>query len=126
MPRNPYYSGPVSDHFDGTRFFPPGGARDKSLSDLTRFLWNTRKRAPWPAQFAPPVTDHPPARVEGAAMRVSFVGHSSFLVQNEGVNLLLDPVWSERAGPFGLGPRRVVAPGIALGDLPALDAILVS
>src|SRR5271154_6647536 len=102
---NRYYSGPESDHFDGTRFFPPGGARDKSLADLARFLRGARHRTPWPAKLAPVVPDHPPPRVEGRRLRLSYVGHSSFLVQTGGVNLLLDPVWAGRAGPWGwLGP----------------------
>jgi len=125
--RNPYFSGPPSDHFDGLRFFPPGGPRDKSLADLARFFRGARDRKRWPADLAPVVPDRPPARVEAGRVRLSFIGHSSFLLQTEGVNLLIDPVWSERAGPWGLlGPRRATAPGIALEDLPALDAILLS
>jgi L-ascorbate metabolism protein UlaG (beta-lactamase superfamily) len=58
---------------------------------------------------------------------VTFVGHSTFLIQAAGVTLLVDPVFSDRAGPFGLlGPRRVRRPGIALADLPSVDVILVS
>ena len=68
----------------------------------------------------------PPPRVEGPAIRLTFIGHSSFLLQTEGVNLLIDPVWSERAGPAGLGPRRVTPPPLALDELPELDAVLVS
>jgi L-ascorbate metabolism protein UlaG (beta-lactamase superfamily) len=125
--RNSYYSGPVSDHFDGLRFFPPGGARDKSLADLWRMLRSPQRRTPWPTNVPAMPLDHPPERVEGCALRVSLVGHSSFLIQTEGVNLLLDPVWAERAGPFGiLGPKRATPPGIAFLDLPPLDAILVS
>ena len=126
MARNPYYSGPVSDHFEGLRFFPPGGARDKSLGDLWRMMRSPERRTPWPAEFPAIRPDHPPERVQGRALRVSFIGHSSFLIQTEGVNLLLDPVWAERAGPFGIGPKRVTPPGIALDELPPLDAILVS
>jgi L-ascorbate metabolism protein UlaG (beta-lactamase superfamily) len=128
LARNPYYSGPPSDHFDGLRFFAPGGARDKTLFDLARMLWNARReRAPWPRATPHIPASRPPPRVEGAAIRLSYIGHSSFLIQTEGVNLLLDPVWSQRAGPRGLlGPRRVTPPGIAIGDLPALDAILLS
>jgi L-ascorbate metabolism protein UlaG (beta-lactamase superfamily) len=67
----------------------------------------------------------PPARVEG--LRVTWVGHSTFLIQTQGVNLLTDPVWAERAGPFGwLGPQRATPPALRLGDLPPLDAILLS
>lgn len=126
MARNPYYSGPVSDHFDGLRFFVPGGPDDKSLGELMRYMSGTRKRVPWPK---PPEVqpDTPPGEVLGSALRLSYVGHSSFLLQTSGLNLLLDPVWAERVGPYGLvGPSRVTPPGMRLEDLPKLDAILLS
>src|SRR5262249_22078688 len=76
---------------------------------------------PWPH------ADHPPVRIEGSAWRLAYVGHASWLVQTAGANLLIDPVWSARASPFrSLGPKRVNDPGIAFGDLPAIDAVLVS
>ena len=126
MPRNPYYSGPASDHFDGLRFSPPGGPRDKALGDLLKMLRDARtKREPWPALRKPLPCPAPPPRVDG--LRVTLIGHSTFLIQTEGVNLLTDPVWSERAGPLGLlGPKRVTAPALRIEDLPPLDAILLS
>lgn len=60
-------------------------------------------------------------------MRVSLIGHASFLIQLAGVNILVDPVWSDRAGPLGLlGPRRVNQPGIAFANLPPIDVVLVT
>jgi L-ascorbate metabolism protein UlaG (beta-lactamase superfamily) len=48
-------------------------------------------------------------------------------VQTGGLNILIDPVWSERASPFAFaGPKRVNAPGIAFADLPPIDVVLVS
>ncbi|MCB1540882.1 MAG: MBL fold metallo-hydrolase [Rhodoblastus sp.] len=128
MPRNPYYSGPSSHNFDGVRFFLPGGrATDKSRRDLLRWRFQSRDLPEWPGHYPGPQQDRPPARVEGAALRVSFVGHATFLIQAQGVNLLVDPVWSERASPLRfLGPKRVNAPGVAFADLPPLDAILLT
>jgi L-ascorbate metabolism protein UlaG (beta-lactamase superfamily) len=128
MPHNPYYDGPVSDHFDGLRFYPPGGARDKSLGDLFRFLREARsKRAPWPKNPPTLPCPVPPSRAQGSSIRVTSIGHSTFLVQTEGVNLLTDPVWSEHAGPWGLlGPKRATPPALRIEDLPPLDAILLS
>jgi L-ascorbate metabolism protein UlaG (beta-lactamase superfamily) len=60
-------------------------------------------------------------------MRVTWVGHATALVQVEGLNLLTDPIWSERATPVeGVGPRRAQAPGIRFEDLPPIDAVVVS
>jgi L-ascorbate metabolism protein UlaG (beta-lactamase superfamily) len=82
---------------------------------------------PWPASWPGPDQDVPPRRVEGEVLRVSFVGHASLLLQTAGLNILLDPVWSERVSPLRFaGPKRVNAPGIAFDDLPPIDVILVS
>lgn len=125
-----YYQGPRSDHFDGERFFDRNGAPPRSQRELRRWLvdryWRGT-RAKWPAWAPSPYVDRPPARVEGAACRICYVGHASFLVQTAGCNILLDPVWSARASPFRFaGPKRVNDPGIAFADLPPIDAVLVS
>jgi L-ascorbate metabolism protein UlaG (beta-lactamase superfamily) len=60
-------------------------------------------------------------------MVATWIGHSSFLIQTAQGNLLTDPVYSERAGPFSwAGPLRAIAPGIAWEDLPRIDAVLLS
>jgi L-ascorbate metabolism protein UlaG (beta-lactamase superfamily) len=132
-----YYQGPVSDHFDGELFFNPlSSPKSPSLAPRGRFgllrwnidrRWGKGRRAKWPARAPSPYADRPPARVEGRAVRLSYIGHASFLVQTAGLNFLLDPVWSERASPFRwIGPKRVNDPGIAFADLPPIDAVLVS
>jgi L-ascorbate metabolism protein UlaG (beta-lactamase superfamily) len=121
-----YYDGPVSDHFDGTRFFDPDGAPPRSLLDLLRWQMANGKVA-WPAWAPSPFADRPPARVTGSAWRFSYVGHASWLLQTAGLNLLIDPVWSERVSPLSFaGPKRVNDPGIAFDALPDIDAVLVS
>jgi L-ascorbate metabolism protein UlaG (beta-lactamase superfamily) len=125
-----YYNGPVSDHFDGERFFDPNGTPPRSRGDLLRWRFGRQSRetrAKWPAWAPSPYADRPPARVEGAAWRVSYVGHASFLIQTAGLNILLDPVWSKRVSPFRfIGPKRVNDPGIAFEDLPPIDVVLVT
>ena len=128
MPKNPYYSGPPSDHFNGERFFLPGGRpTDKSRADLLKWRFRSRNLPAWPKDYPGLPQDRPPPRVQGAGLRVTFVGHASFLIQTQGLNFLVDPVWSERASPLSFaGPKRVNAPGIAFDDLPPLDAILLT
>ena len=129
MPRQ-YYTGPISDHFDGVRFFDPHGAAPKRTRDLLRWFADRRSRgtkAKWPVWAPSPYSDRPPARVEGSIWRISYIGHASFLIQTAGLNILLDPVWSKRASPSRfIGPKRVNDPGIAFADLPPIDAVLVS
>ncbi len=117
----------MSDHFDGVRFFNPGqaGPGDGWLSCAGSSPSAARRgRRASPARLPP---DRPPARFDGDAVRVTHVGHASFLMQTRGSNILIDPVWAERASPFSfLGPKRVNAPGIAFDDLPKIDAVLVT
>lgn len=124
LPRNRYHSGSVTDHFDGLRFHTPGQpSPDRSLRDIWRWRRES-ERAPWPAkvEIVPAV---PLARSE--APRITMVGHATVLIQVAGLNILTDPVWSRRAGPWGrTGPKRVTAPGIAFDDLPRIDVVLVS
>jgi L-ascorbate metabolism protein UlaG (beta-lactamase superfamily) len=121
-----YYRGPVSDHFDGARFFNPATAPPRAI-DTGRFLnrW-TGERAAWP-DHVPVRPTVPPRRVLGEGMLVTWIGHSTVLIQTQGLNILTDPIWSERASPFSfIGPRRVRAPGIRFDDLPRIDLVLVS
>ena len=127
-----YHQGSAGSHFDGERFFnptgedtatpPTGGSR---AAFFARFL-RPDDRPVWPASVAV-VKDLPPPRVTGGAMRASWVGHATVLIQADGLNILTDPIWSEVAGPFGLlGPRRVAPPGIDFDKLPRIDLVLIS
>ncbi|MEW6630123.1 MAG: MBL fold metallo-hydrolase [Pseudomonadota bacterium] len=124
---NRYYSGPPGDHFDGTLFFNPDGRPPARFADLLKWQFGGG-RAKWPATWPSPYPQaKPDARIEGEALRLTMVGHASLLIQTAGLNILTDPVWSERASPFTFaGPKRVNAPGIAFADLPRIDLVLVS
>lgn len=128
-----YYQGPPGPHFDGQRFFNPDGdpfvtprtdgrARQQFL---TRLLTARRVGPDWPERIAVHPVD-PPRRVQGNRLVVTWVGHSTVLVQTQGLNILTDPIWANRAGPFGVGPDRVAPPGIAFDRLPRIDVVLIS
>ncbi len=69
----------------------------------------------------------PPVRVASDRIAVTFIGHSSFLVQVGGIAVLLDPIWSARCSPVQFaGPRRARPPGQPLEALPDVDLLLVS
>ncbi|MCB8819140.1 MBL fold metallo-hydrolase [Microvirga rosea] len=123
-PRNPYYSGPVSDHFDGTRFFLPSQPPDKGLGELLRWRLGNRRTA-WPKRYPSPFQDKPPEAV--ADLRITLIGHASFLIQVAGLNILTDPVFADRASPFAFaGPKRLNPPGVAMADLPPIHAVLIT
>ncbi len=122
--RNPYYDGPVSDHFDGIRFFNPDRPANKGFREFLRWQFEGGRQA-WPSSYPSPHSDKPPARVAG--LRVVHLGHAGFLIQTGGLNILVDPLMSERASPvFFAGPKRVNPPGVAFADLPKIDVVLVT
>jgi L-ascorbate metabolism protein UlaG (beta-lactamase superfamily) len=114
---------PKSDHCDGERFHNPSGIPLQPFSKLPRLLREPRVR--WPRWIEEP--QRKPPALGDAEAAVTFLGHATFLIQTRIGNVLTDPMWSMRAGPFGLlGPRRVRKPGIALEDLPPITAVLLS
>jgi len=72
-------------------------------------------------------TDAAALRANGHDPTVTWIGHASFLVQLAGLNVLVDPQFSERASPVAFaGPKRIVPLPIAIGELPRIDAVLIS
>jgi L-ascorbate metabolism protein UlaG (beta-lactamase superfamily) len=62
-----------------------------------------------------------------SGLRVTWMGHSSLLLEMDGVRMLIDPMWDERASPMRwAGPKRFFAPPVRLEDLPRVDVVLVS
>lgn len=105
----------------------PHGIGDFLRWRLTERRDTPRRPDPLPAAFPIVAPSFPSPRAAEDAIVVSWVGHSSFLLQIGGMNVLLDPVWSERASPVRFaGPRRHVAPGFAMEALPPVDLVLLS
>jgi L-ascorbate metabolism protein UlaG (beta-lactamase superfamily) len=122
----------VSDHFDGNRYFNPHAPQSPPSppGQAFRWLWKWVFRtnfSTWPRQTdflpeAPPV-----GQASDSSLFITAVGHGTFLIQMDGVNILTDPIWSERCSPFSwVGPKRKHEPGIRFEDLPAIDVALVS
>ncbi|MCE7935916.1 MAG: MBL fold metallo-hydrolase [Chlorobi bacterium CHB2] len=122
---SPGYAGPASDHFDGKRFYnPKEGAR--GFLDVLKWM-SERKPGPWSEfrQIQPAAP--PPQRVGKGELRLTFVNHTTVLIQMDGVNILTDPVWSERVSPVAwAGPKRHAGVGLRMQDLPPIDLILLS
>lgn len=136
---NPYYD-PSKPHHT------PTGFRNnyietvaKSISDLLRWKWQSmRADVPKPSATATPVVTPDLALIRGyrrtaaasgvaSPAALSWIGHATLLVQANGLNVLTDPMFSERASPVQIvGPKRVQPPGIALDDLPPIDVVIVS
>ena len=121
-------------HLPDGRFrnpWPEAAGDDAIRSRFWRVAWTwlTSRLPPDPAPGQLPVgtprIGHPV--IEGEGVRVTWVGHTTFLVQLPGLNVLTDPVWSERASPVTFtGARRFVPPLPALDELPPIHAVLLS
>ena len=132
---NPYFNAAKSHH-------TPEGFKNNStegtvrpLSDLIRWRWAAYRndlppppKTPTPVQAPDLASIHANARA-GKAMQpmVTWIGHATALVQASGLNVLTDPIFSERAFPVQIaGPKRAQPPGVALADLPPIDVVIVS
>ena len=121
-----FYSGSPSDHFDGEHFYNPPNGHPRVGAGLLQWLAN-RKPGPWRKWVDAAPGAIPPDRVSGGAIRVTFVGHSSLLIQLDAINILCDPIWSKRASPLSwIGPKRHRPPGILFEHLPKIDLVLQS
>jgi len=120
------YRGPVSDHFDGKRFRNQRSTPHNDFRDAAK--WAThRQRGFWRRYHDEPAGPAPPPRVDGDQLRVTFINHTTVLLQTHGVNILTDPIWSNRCGPVSwFGPRRVRPPGVRFQDLPQIHVVLLS
>jgi L-ascorbate metabolism protein UlaG (beta-lactamase superfamily) len=89
----------------------------------SRFDAGRNPTAPLPVEDPRPAWRTPPA----SGLRVTWLGHSTLLVELDGARILTDPVWGERASPSTLvGPGRFHPPPAPLADLPPLDAVVLS
>jgi L-ascorbate metabolism protein UlaG (beta-lactamase superfamily) len=112
-------------HFDGKRFYNPDARQALGFLDVLRWKLTSRPE-PSPRFIADVEPSIPPRRVEGG-LRVTLVNHSTVLLQQQGVNILTDPIWSERASPVSwAGPRRKRKPGVVWEHLPPIDIVLIS
>ena len=96
--------------------------------------WSFVVRRLWMSSVAPRAFDAPRIANDGTALRsgllnpsITWIGHSTLLVQLDGLNFLTDPTWSERASPVSwAGPRRLSPPGLAFENLPPIDVVVIS
>ncbi|MEM8661114.1 MAG: MBL fold metallo-hydrolase [Pseudomonadota bacterium] len=122
----PGHDGAPTSHFDGEKF-QNTEPMDFSPTRMFRFGWGALTEASsWPKWIEYEQQAVPTERIS-EEISITFINHASFLIQVDGLNILTDPVYSERASPFSFaGPKRVHAPGVAMEDLPPIDVILIS
>jgi L-ascorbate metabolism protein UlaG (beta-lactamase superfamily) len=106
---------------------PPAGYRMVDVWNLLKgqFFGSEVRVPPAPIPVVavdPALKNTPPA----PGLRAFWIGHASVYVEMEGIRFLIDPMFSDYASPIDVGPKRFFPPPIALGDLPPIDAVLIT
>ncbi len=123
---------PQSHHTEAGFRNPFPGFKETRLADF--FKWklfasmkNGKPQKPRKYHFEFLANDGEYLRQNRTDFTVTWIGHSTLLVQMNGLNILTDPIWSERCSPVPFaGPKRFVKPGLALEDLPDIDVVIIS
>ena len=101
-----------------------GEAIDKSIKDLIRWQRNQKKPV---LAYIDSSDDWQNLDFESEDNFLIWIGHSTFLIKKDGLTILTDPVFSNRASPFKrFGPKRLIPPSLKIGDLPPIDIITIS
>ena len=108
---------------NGKQFLNPVPTSVGSGSTMVKALWRYLtareerfpKRPLGPFRTGAQIYEEPPV----SGLRVTWMGHSSTLLEIDGVRVLVDPVWEQRAAPVEwFGPKRFFAPPLPLQELP--------
>jgi L-ascorbate metabolism protein UlaG (beta-lactamase superfamily) len=101
--------------------------KGSSLPVIGEFFFGGRARvppAPLPVESPLETWARP---VSSSGLRITWLGHSTMLLESDGVRVLTDPVFGKRASPFSfVGPRRFHPVPATIAELPPLDAVLLS
>lgn len=129
---NPYYN-PAKPHHTAEGFRNAAHLAPNGGKHFWRWQWERKtqglpkppaKGYPVVATIAPDLNHLHHNMGQASA---TWINHSTILLQLGGLNILTDPIWSERASPVDfLGPKRLAPPGIAFDDLPQIDAVVIS
>jgi N-acyl-phosphatidylethanolamine-hydrolysing phospholipase D len=123
----PRGGGPAHHLRSGFQNVDPQYAYTVALRARRALQQSLGRRPPRGRAFDVLANDGAELRANGTVATATWVGHSTFLIQLDGVNVLTDPHWGDRASPVGFaGPRRLVPPGLRFEDLPPIHAVVIS
>ncbi|MBX9765870.1 MAG: MBL fold metallo-hydrolase [Bdellovibrionales bacterium] len=112
--------------FNGDIFLNIDPVEERGLGSILKWMWN-RQKAEWPDWIEQQPVAVPVAEVTGDKMRVTFINHSTYLIQADGKNYLTDAIWSDRCSPVSFaGPKRHRPPAIPFDQLPQIHGVFIS
>jgi L-ascorbate metabolism protein UlaG (beta-lactamase superfamily) len=119
-----FHDGPVSHNFDGERFFLKNYDSGFSIRKTIKFFFDRPIIREWPCRQIK--TAKPEACVD--KLRLTNIGHATFLIQTNKVNIITDPVYMEYLGMRlpDIIPKRSITPGVLFEDLPPIDLVLIT
>mgnify|MGYP000503962855 FL=1 len=101
-----------------------GVALEKSINDMVRWMRSDQEPIITKIEISSEWKSIDLSNNDNYAI---WIGHSTFLIKKEGLTILTDPIFSDRASPFGfIGPKRLIPPAINISALPRIDVITVS
>jgi L-ascorbate metabolism protein UlaG (beta-lactamase superfamily) len=123
---SPRHQGPVSDHFDGEKFFNPFGTPPKGFWTVLKWQLTTTKTQ-WPEFVEEPQAPAISTDLKSDQIQLTLLNHASVYIQTQKVKLITDPIWSQRSSPFSwAGPKRARNASHRLDELPGVDIVLIS
>jgi L-ascorbate metabolism protein UlaG (beta-lactamase superfamily) len=121
------FKNPYNAPYDGERFQNLEPFPNKSFFTLLEWKLFKNEAKNWPNWVEIEEGDKPVKRSKKGEIIYSVINHATVLIQVDGVNILTDPMWSERASPVSfMGPKRVHRPGLAFEELPPIDLVIIS
>ncbi len=117
---------PIHHLPDGTYANTSGIAHESSLKEVLKWSWERRGKNLETFEFETKEPNYQKIYANEDIL-ITWIGHESFLYQNKDINILTDPHFTERASPLSFaGPKRYMAPGIVIEDLPNIDVVTIS
>ena len=111
---------------DGTYTNTNGIANESSLKKVLKWSWERRGKRVETFEFETKEPNYQKI-YKNEELMITWIGHESFLYQNKDINILTDPHFTERASPLSFtGPKRYMAPGMKIDDLPDIDVVTIS
>ena len=111
---------------DGTYANTSGVAYESSFNKLLKWSWERRSKNLETFEFEVEIPNYKEI-YENENIVITWIGHESFLYQNKDINVLTDPHFTQRASPLNFaGPKRYMAPGMKIDDLPNIDVVTIS
>jgi len=101
-----------------------GAALEKSFSDMLKWIRSDKEPVLSSIEIS---SEWKELNLESDDNYAIWIGHSTYLVKKDGITVLTDPIFSERASPFkNIGPKRLIPPAITIEEIPKIDYVTIS